>query len=188
MLYHVSSKSGLKVLKPHISTHKKAYVYAIDNIVTGMLFGAKHDDFDFIISTDENNIPIIYECYPDAFKKIYQGKSCSVYTVDDNGFKRGLTSWIPELVSENETEVIEEIVIDDLYKQLLTEEQNGTLKIFRYEFNNEYRKRIASHIVDRIFRFDIDLNSCIENDIRFATYYKNIIRALVCITDGQLLQ
>ena len=56
MLYHVSSKTGLKTIQLHISTHKKAYVYAIENMVTGILFGAKHDDFDFIISTDENNL------------------------------------------------------------------------------------------------------------------------------------
>ncbi len=188
MVYHVSPKTGLKTIQPHVSTHKKAYVYAIDNIVTGMLFGAKQDDFDFIISTDENDTPIICECYPDAFKKVYQGKSCSVYVVDDNGFQRGLTSWTPELVSEKEVEVKREIAIDDLYQRLLTEEQNGTLKIFRYEFSDEYRKKIASHITDRLFRFKIDLRNCIEKDIRFATYYKDIIQALVCIMDGHLLQ
>ncbi|MBQ8798669.1 MAG: hypothetical protein IJZ55_03775 [Lachnospiraceae bacterium] len=59
MLYHVSSKMGLKTIQPHVSTHKKAYVYAIENMVTGILFGAGHDDFDFIIATDENNRPII---------------------------------------------------------------------------------------------------------------------------------
>ncbi len=188
MVYHISPKSGLKVIKPHISTHKKAYVYAVDNMVVGMIFGAKHDDFDFIISTDENDIPTIYECYPDSFEKIFQGKSCSVYVLDDNGFKRGLTSWTPELVSESESEVKEEIVIDDLYRRLLTEEQNGALKIFRYEFNDKYRKKIALHITDRIFRFEIDLDSCTEKDVRFATYYKDIVNALICVTDGHLLQ
>ena len=61
MLYHVSQKTGLKALQPHVSTHKKAYVYAIENMVTGILFGAKQDDFDFIINTDEKGIPAIYE-------------------------------------------------------------------------------------------------------------------------------
>lgn len=188
MVYHVSPKAGLKTLKPCVSTHKKAYVYAIDNMVTGMLFGAKHDDFDFIISTDEHDTPAIYECYPDAFKKVYQGRSCSVYAVDDHGFQRGVTSWSPELVSEEEVTVIKEIAIGDLYQRLLAEEQNGTLNLFRYEFSDTYRQKIASHIVDRLFRFEIDLRNCIENDARFATYYKDIIQALLSITDGHLLQ
>lgn len=67
MLYHVSPNAGMKTLIPHVSTHKKAYVYAVENMVTGLLFGAKQDDFDFVISTDENGIPTVYECYPDAF-------------------------------------------------------------------------------------------------------------------------
>ena len=62
MLYHISKIAGLKILKPQVSTHKKAYVYAIENVVTGLLFGAPHDDFDFIIS-EENGIPVIMECY-----------------------------------------------------------------------------------------------------------------------------
>ncbi len=188
MLYHVSSKAGLKVIQPHISTHQKAYVYAIDNMVTGMLFGAKMDDFDFIISTDETDSPVVYECYPDAFKKVYQGKACSVYAVDDRGFQRGLTSWSPELVSEKEVKVVKEIAVEDLYQRLLSEEQNGTLKLVRYAFNDEYRKKIASHIIDRLFRFQIDLSHCMERDVRFATYYRDILQALVHIMDGSLLQ
>lgn len=188
MLYHVSQKTGLKTLQPHVSTHKKAYVYAIENMVTGILFGAKQDDFDFIISTDKNNMPIIYECYPDALKKIYQGKSCSVYEVSDKDFKRGMTSWSPELVCESEVEVINEIVIKDLYQRLLEEEQNGKLEIHRYEFCDEYRKKISTHIVDRFIRFEVDLSKCVEQDERFATYYKGIIQELIRVMDGHLLQ
>lgn len=188
MLYHVSQKTGLKILQPHLSTHKKAYVYAIENIVTGMLFGTKQDDFDFMISTDDKNIPVLYECYPNAFENIYKGKSCSVYLVNDEGFQRGMTSWEPELVCESEVEVIEEIFIKDLYQRLLEEEQGGNLIIYRYEFCDEYRKRISSHIVDRLIRFEIDLDKCTEQDQRFSLYYKDLIRALTNVMDGHLLQ
>ena len=187
MLYHVSEKAGLKVLQPHVSTHRKAYVYAIENVVTGILFGAKQDDFDFIISTDENNKPIIYECYPDALNKIYQGKCCSIYELSDEGFQRGMTSWDPELVCECEVEVLREVVVNDLYERLLEEEQSGNLEIHRYEFSDEYRKKISAHIVDRFIRFEVDLSKCQEQDERFSTYYKNIINALVSVMDGHLL-
>lgn len=188
MLYHVSPKRGLKTIQPHISTHKKPYVYAIENMVTGLLFGVKKDDFDFIILNDENDVPIVYECYPDALKKVYQEKTCSVYILEDNGFQRGMTSWRPELVCENEVEVIDEIVVDDIYKRLLEEEQNGKIKIHRYEYCDEYRKIIANHIVDRIIRFEIDINRIADQDERFSTYYKAIIQELIKITDGHLLQ
>lgn len=67
MLYHVSPAPGIKVLEPRVSTHGKAYVYAVDNLATGLLFGVHHDDFDFMISTDpETDFPTCLECYPGA--------------------------------------------------------------------------------------------------------------------------
>ena len=187
MLYHVSPSMGLKTLYPHVSTHKKAYVYAIENMVTGLLFGTKMDDFDFLISTDDHGIPTVYECYPGAFQQIYQGKSCSVYVVEDTGFQSGLTSWSEELVCDTEVAVQEEIIINDLYEKLSEEEQQGNLKVYRYEFNDEYRKKISSHIVDRLIRFDVNLNECLDQDSRFCTYYRGIVENLLTIMDGHLL-
>ncbi len=187
MLYHVSDQSGLKILKPHTSTHKKPYVYAIKNKTTGLLFGVKHDDFDFILLTDEHRKPSIYECYPDAFQKVYQGKSCFVYEVSEEGFLRGMTSWSPELVSEQEVPVIHETEIPDLYKELLEEEKNGQLQIHRYNFSEAYRRQISSHIVDRIIRFQIDLDHIMQQDQRFATFYQGIVKDLTTLMDGHLL-
>ncbi len=189
MLYHVSPVKGLKTLKPSVSTHKKAYVYAIENRITGLLFGAKKDDFDFIINTDELGIPDVYECYPGAFQSVYQGKSCSIYQVEEEGFLRGMTSWSVELVCEREVAVAGEIEVEDLYERLLEEEKKGSLRMHRYEYTDEYRERIASHVVDRLIRFQVDLNRCLEGgDKRFSLYYREIIQGLQSITDGHLLQ
>lgn len=188
MLYHVSPNAGLKTLRPHESSHKKAYVYATGNFVVGLLFGVKQDDFDFCISTDENGLTTVCECYPDAFRNVYQGKNCSVYVVDDEGFERGLTSWDEELVCDKEVEVQNEIRIIDLYERLIEEESLGNIVIHRYEFNDDYRKKISAHICDRFIRFHIDLNDCLRQDIRFSTHYKGIVEGLLTIMDGHLLQ
>lgn len=188
MLYHVSPNAGLETLHPHESSHKKAYVYATGNLVVGLLFGVKKDDFDFCILTDENGLTTVYECYPDAFRTIYQGKSCSVYVVDEEGFKRGLTSWSQELVCDQEVKVQKEIRIVDIYERLIEEEALGNIVIHRYEFNDDYRKDISAHVVDRFIRFGIDLNHCLGQDIRFSTYYKGIVEGLLNILDGHLLQ
>ena len=187
MLYHVSPTAGIKVLQPRVSTHGKEYVYAIENMVTGLLFGAKKDDFDFFLYTNGRGIPGIYECYPGALKSVYQGKKCSVYVLNEDGFLRNKTSWSVELVCEKEVPVVEEIVIDDLYNRLLEEEQEGRLVIHRYEYNAEYRKIIAGHIVDRLIRFQIDLNRITEIDSRFSAYFKGIVAELIQIKDGHLL-
>lgn len=182
MLYHVSKTPNLKILKPQVSTHKKAYVYAVENIVTGLLFGAPHDDFDFIIN-EENGAPVITECYPDAFALIFKDKTCSVYEVDDEGFMRGMTSWSPELVSKNEVNVIREIKVKDIYARLIDEEALGNLIVRRYENTADYKGIISEHIVDRLIRFD----AVYTESERLKTYYGAIIDALKDIMDGHLL-
>ena len=182
MLYHISKNAGLKILKPQVSTHKKAYVYAIENVVTGLLFGAPHDDFDFIIS-EENGIPVIMECYPDAFRLSFKGKKCSIYEISDEGFMRGTTSWSPEFVSENEVAVVREIAVNDLYSRLLDEESRENLIIRRYEDAEDYKSTIAEHIVDRLVRFD----AVYTEDKKIKKHYGKIIDALKDIMDGHLL-
>lgn len=187
MYYHVSQTSGIQILKPRISTHHKAYVYAVDHFVTGLLFGAPQDDFDFIISNHDvvhhGNIPVVYECYPNAFYSIFYGKSCSVYEVHEDGFQRGMTSWDAELVCEQEVPVVREIFVNDLYSRLSDEAAAGHLELHRYEDSIEYKKRISEHIVDRLIRFDaLDLT-----DERFQRHYSRIIAELHHIMDGHLL-
>ena len=188
MLYHVSPKKGLKTIRPVTSTHGKPYVYAVEDMVTGLLFGAKKDDFDLMIYTDENRLPVVYECYPDALKEVYQGRSCSVYLLNDEGFLRGVTSWEAELVCESEVEVVGETTVDDLLGRLLEEERGGRLILHRYEHSDEYRSIISDHIVDRIIRFGIDLNGILETDIRFSKHYRDIVQEMTRHTDGHLLK
>lgn len=182
MLYHVSQTAGIQVLTPRVSTHGKAYVYAVENLVTGLLFGARHDDFDFIIS-NRNNIPVIYECYPDAFHSVFCGRCCSIYEVREEGFQRGMTSWDAELVCGQDVPIVKETAVNDLYSRLLTEEASGRLILYRYENSVEYKKRVSEHIVDRLIRFDVLHTS----DERLQTHYGRIIAELKHIMDGHLL-
>ena len=185
MLYHVSSTSGIKVLTPRVSTHGKAYVYAIDNLVTGLLFGARKDDFDFLLSTDENGTPHVYECYPDAFHSVYDGKSCSVYELADEGFLRGMTSWSPEVVCEREVSVLREVYVANLKEALLDEEAKGNLVIHRYQDDAAYKKLISAHIVDRIVRFGMMDQPHLDS--RFQKHFGKIVQELRLLMDGYYL-
>jgi len=186
MLYHVSSTPGIKVLEPRVSTHGKAYVYAIDNLAIGLLFGVHHDDFDFLISTDpETDFPTCLECYPGAFEAVYQGKGCSIYELEDKGFLRRKTSWSTELVCETAVTVQREIPVPDLYERLLEEEKKGNLCIRRFENSVEYKQMIAKHVVDRLIRFDV--MEYAKTNLRFQTHFKAIVEALQSAMDGHLL-
>ncbi len=187
MLYHASSVKGLSLLEPHISTHKKAYVYAIQNAVTAVIFGAKHDDFDFIVNY-EDGIPAIYECYPGAFHNVYKNKDCSLYEVRDERFLSGMTSWEPEYVCESPVPIVNETVIADIYSYLLACANKGELTIHLYNQTENYRSMVSKHIVDRLIRFDIDLHRCLQSkDTRFALHYKSLIFSLTKILDGEYL-
>ena len=92
------------------------------------------------------------------------------------------------MVCDKEVAVLNEIKVADLYERLIQEELLGNIKFYRYEFNDDYRKKISAHVVDRFIRFDIDLHNCLERDIRFSTHYKGIVEGLLNLMDGHLLQ
>ena len=186
MLYHVSHTPGITILEPRVSSHGKPYVYAIENLVTGLLFGVKKDDFDFLLYTDDEGTPVLCECYPDAFRKKYEGQSCSVYEVKEDGFLRGVTGWSPELVCESAVAVEKEFSVSDLYARLLEEEQAGKLIIRRYSDESGYRAMIAEHIVDRLVRFDL-LEHFDTRDERGTLYFRRLIDGLKAVLDGHLL-
>lgn len=100
MLYHASNTAKLKTLTPHASTHGKAHVYAVKNRVTAVCFGASKDDFDVLVDEHDGKT-VLHECYPDALKRIYAGKACSLYTVEEHGFVEGQTGWGAEMVCES---------------------------------------------------------------------------------------
>lgn len=182
MLYHVSPTPGLTELTPRVSSHQKAYVYAIDDLVTGLLFGAGHDDFDFML-WQEDGKPVVTECYPGAFAAVYQGKSCTVYQVAEDGFQRGRTNWSPELVCETPVPVLRETTVEDLYQYLTEEAARGNLLLRFYEDSQEYKAAVSAHVVDRLIRFDM-LDT---QDPRILGNFGALLDGLNALMDGHLL-
>lgn len=124
MPYHASGTAGMRMLEPHLSTHGKEYVYAMGNRVTAACFGAPKDDFDVLMDEVEGR-PVLFECYPGALKRVYSGRACSLYAVEEHGFSQGRTGWEREMVSENPVEVVDEEIIADIYDFLEYEESRG---------------------------------------------------------------
>lgn len=187
MLYHASNVPGLTVLEPRASTHGTPYVYALDSFAQALVFGAKHDDFDFDISTVDGKL-VVSECYPGALERVYAGAGCSVYAVAEDGFERGRTGWDSELVSERPTEVVSETRVDDLLDAL---RENAEVELVEYRDEPEYRRFVANHVVDRMIRFgvlDEGENGCYaDRDERFAAHYKRIVGTLRTAISGELL-
>lgn len=173
MLYHASDIKGIKTLEARTSTHGVAYVYAIDNRLTALLFGAPKDDFDLMIDTDDG-VAEIYECYPGALEKIYKGKSCSLYTVSGETFKRGVTEWDAELVSKIAVPVLSEETVPDIYREIEKAAERGECRILRYSTDPEYLDFLRDELTERIRAFGIT-DEKIDGDERFRLYHNALL-------------
>lgn len=173
MLYHASKTAGLNELKPCISTHGKPYVYAIRSKLMAILFGAPKDDFDLLMDAQNGKV-ILYECYPDALKTIYAGKSCSLYTVEETNFQEGMTGWDEEWVSSVPVAVREEKRIQDIYQQLMAEFQAGNCEIHFFEQSEEYLSFLRDELQERVDAFGID-QEYRKKDRRFIQYHNQLL-------------
>lgn len=171
-LYHASNISGLRVLTPHISTHGKEYVYAVNSRVLAMLFGTPKDDFDLLTDVEHEKI-VVYECYPDALKKVYNGKQCSVYEVSADGFLHGITGWDAELVNPKPVSVIQEERVDDIFVRIMEAANTGELVIHHYADNKEYQSFLCDELQERIQAFGMTEED-MDTDPRFLRYHKKL--------------
>lgn len=184
MLYHTSTVTGLLQLEPRVSSHGIPYVYAIENKVTSMLFGAKKDDFDFLMD-EEEGIPILMECYMGAFDHVYSEKSCSVYELSHESFQKGRTNWSVEWVSEQPVKILREFRILDLKEELLQQVERGALILHCFQNTLPYKAKISDHIIDRMIRFN--KFERIHEDTRFAQYFPNLIKQYQELISGRFL-
>ena len=164
MLYHASKEKGLETLEPRVSTHGKAYVYAIRSRVAAVCFGAPKDDFDLLMD-EEDGIVHLYECYPHAVEKIYGGKSCRLYEVGEEGFLSGMTGWDAELVCEAAVPVLREEYIRDIRSFLLQAQAQGKCVLHRYSQDGQYRSMLREELGERIRAFGLR-DEDIQNDPR----------------------
>ncbi|MBQ7670413.1 MAG: hypothetical protein IJS45_06815 [Clostridia bacterium] len=171
-LYHASDISGIRRLEPRASTHGVPYVYAIEDKLTALLFGAPKDDFDILIMTDDG-VTEVYECYPGAFEKVYKGKGCSLYEIDGAGFSPGVTSWDAEYVSESAAPVLFEYHIPDIYAELARYEESGELVVHGFSRDAEYLEFIKDELTARIRDFGMTDES-MDKDPRFKLYLNEI--------------
>lgn len=173
MLYHASKTGGMKTLEPHISAHGKASVYAIRDRVAAICFGAPKDDFDLLIY-EFGCKTVLNECYPDALKRMYSGKSCSLYTVKEDGFLQGRTGWDAELVSESTVDVLREQIIADIYAYLVRAAAKGDCIINLFSNDEKYTSMLREELSERIKVFGFSKEQ-MNHDWRFPKFLSKIL-------------
>lgn len=147
-VYHSSKIQGLKTLKPRVSSHDKAFVYAMEKPEYSSLFLGDCNDFINQIGFS-GEMPYIFERFKDSLLYAYKGKSGSIYTLDAKDFKKGLTTWSMELVNENSCKVIKEDKIQDSLDNILKLESEGKLIVYRYPEMPEHFPKDRSDLVKK---------------------------------------
>ena len=128
--YHCSPVHGLTVLEPGRPRffEKPAGVYLTTLLPMALLYGVRNFEYTYGYTREGQ---IYYEEYfLNALEELYQEKRASLYICAP---KAVTTTAIPnEAVSTEPVEIIEEILIDDVYGALLEQERLGALVIRRY--------------------------------------------------------
>lgn len=126
-VYHGSSKRGLKVLKPSVSTHGESWVYATKDLVMSAVFlGREGGDLTCQVGRNEDGTVYVTERFEGAFDMRYK-TSGSLYRLSRKGFLENKTSWREEVVSPSAVKVVEEIDIPNVRDYLKGLEKEGKL-------------------------------------------------------------
>lgn len=175
MLFHGSKTSGIKTLKPSFSMHGREYVYLTTNKAVALIYTVnaievfhevnhlvKPEKFHawYSYGFDKDKHLVIDEYYPNATEETYSGRSGYIYVCEDSDKYINPTNIYCAKVTENDVNVIDEIVIEDIYQEMLKLEKAGELKIRRYhEASEDFLKHIESMIKEDIIKFKFTKNT-----------------------------
>ena len=173
MLYHASQQSGIKELVPHASTHGKKYVYAINNRLTAILFGVPKDDFDILLDEVDGK-PAIFECYPNALRKIYFEKTCYLYVLNEEGFLSNQTGWEPEMICEHSVPVVSEEKIKNIYNEIIDSICTSDCIFHEYSTDEKYQAFLKDELSERVMHFGIT-DEQMDTDPRFELYFNSLL-------------
>lgn len=155
MYYHASNIKNLKVLKPHISSHGKSWVY----------FSTKRENILVYLSNavekyikDKYNRPLkkyekwasygitsdgrvrIEEYYPNATKETFEGVSAYIYSVNHLEKAQPLKGIKDVFVTEEEINIDGCEFVQDAYAEILKAEKEGKIVIERFEDISEKKR------------------------------------------------
>lgn len=136
-LYHGSSISGLRTLRPSLADHGKPYVYFSTDEIIAAFYAAcavERPYYFFPYGYDAAGRPVYTETYPNAFFETYGDKSGCLYICDlpEAALLRFPSN--PHMrLSTEETTVLRAEPVANLGEWFLKKESEGRLKIQRYE-------------------------------------------------------
>lgn len=130
--YHGSSIGGLKEIKKHRSTHNIEVVYAAGDISVPLAFirNKNNGDLDFSISISDGKLQIV-ERREGLLDLVYNTEGY-IYVLSAENFVHYDYLWSPELVSDRNETVIQEIFIPCVRDELVKLSEEGKIELYKY--------------------------------------------------------
>ena len=153
-VFHGSSTPNLKVLKPNKSTHMKEWIYATPSKAIATIFLSKMgNDLYYSLSGNGIEYPVeLVERGPLMFKKIFDCDGY-IYKLDASNFKRGMTTWSAEVVSDREEKVIDCEYVENVYNELLKLNEDGEIKLYLYPDRPKNIPLDNSDLIPKVIRW-----------------------------------
>ncbi len=148
MFFHASPIGGIQQLEPRVSNHNIPLIYFSKKRENTLVYLSnaiekfcKDTGFDYqgtwqkwgSYGFDEDGILRLEEYYPNALEETYKGVSGYIYQADsiiDSGFE----VQIPDAATSSEPVRVSGVeYVPDAYEAILQAEQDGLIRILRYE-------------------------------------------------------
>ena len=155
IVYHGSMKTDMKTVPPHKCKHEKAYVYATDKIAIAVVFGVKRKGENIAFRFNRFGKVFIDEFYENGFEDRFKGRKCYIYKLPKEKFSKKTEFF--EVVSEQEVDVLDCMIIDDSAQFLLEQEKLGKVKIGRYKNFSDKKKKQVQNELEKAIRPYINL-------------------------------
>lgn len=133
-LYRGCKEKGLKIMEPRTVNHGKSFVYATDDPIRASIYSVKGGNLNYtnILTGDGDKLCLI-ERVPNCLERIFNVEG-RYYVLDDSTFVKHNEIGVGEheYVSKEVVNVIDEVVIPNMFQYYLNLEKENKLKIYRY--------------------------------------------------------
>lgn len=151
MLYHGTTADGLSVIKANAKSHAsgKAVAYFTEDRCYALVCCRSRNENFVTMGLREDGKQHYYERFPDQLRILYGGKRGYIYstTKPEGLINTGGHTW----ESEADVPVHRYEVIEDVYAEILKEEQAGNIIIHRYlEIDPVEQKQNANYIKEHV--------------------------------------
>lgn len=170
IFYHASSIGGLHELLPLSKMHggEKTVCYFTPDRTYALFYLRDMKINHVTCGLDGSGVVAYHEQFPSQLAKIYGGRSGYIYSCASGGLvKQGHTGGV--WIAAGPVPVLESEFIKDVYAEIIKAEQNGLVKIIRYEeLPDEKKNEIAEMMKNYILK-----NNLLHIDTKKSRFFKN---------------